>query len=51
MDDTKNPQNIAKLRSFSLNIMRKKNVINIENEQYANVLNLNKMLWKYSDII
>ena len=43
----KNPQNIAKLKSLALNIMRKKKVTNIENECYINVLNINKMMKKY----
>jgi len=47
----KNPENMAKLRSFSLNMMRKKNVTNIKNETYKNVLNIDKLLKKYNSII
>ena len=46
-----NPQNFAKLRSFWLNIMRKKKITDIENEMYINVLDIRKMLRKYAKIL
>ena len=47
----KNPENMAKLRSLGLNMMRKKGVKNIQNETYKNVLNIDKLCKKYNSII
>lgn len=47
----KNPQNMAKLRSLALNMMRKKKVENIEAETYKNSLNINKTVKKYHSIL
>jgi len=38
-----NPDNIARIRSFALNIMRKNNVKNIKGEMYKNSLCFNKL--------
>lgn len=45
----KNPQNMAILRSFALNLMRYNGVKNIEEELYSNVLNINRLL-RYNGI-
>ena len=45
-----NPQNMVKLRSFGLNLMRRNKVRNVSQELFKNGLNLNK-LWKYSDLV
>lgn len=44
----RNPQNFVKLRSTSLNIMRKTKTKNVKNETFKNSLNLSNMLKKYS---
>lgn len=44
-----NPQNIARLRSFALNIMRHNNVKNISAELFLNVLDFGK-LFKYNGV-
>jgi len=46
----KNPQNMAKLKSFSLNIMRKTNSTNIKNDMFRNSLNIHKLNKKYAFI-
>jgi len=45
-----NPDNIARIRSFALNIMRKNNVKNIKGEMYKNSLCFNK-LYSYQHFI
>lgn len=44
------PENMAVLRSFSLNIMRKNEVRNIKGELYTNSLNFQK-LYEYNDFL
>ena len=44
-----NPQNIARLRSFALNIMRHNNVKNISTELFSNILDFGK-LFKYKGL-
>ena len=46
----KNPENFAKIRSTTLNIMRKKGDSNIENSLFINSLNISKMIRKYHDL-
>lgn len=46
----KNPGNIATLRSFSLNVLRKNNVCNIKGELYENSLDYHK-LYSYKHFI
>ena len=45
-----NPDNMARIRSFALNIMRKNNVENIKGEMYENSLCFNK-LYSYKHFI
>lgn len=46
----KNPQNMAKIKSFALNIMRKSNSTNIKNDMFRNSLNIGKLSKRYSFI-
>lgn len=46
----KNPQNMAKIKSFTLNIMRKSQSKNIKNDMFKNSLNIRKLLKKYNFI-
>jgi len=44
----KNPQNMARLRSFSLNVMRVNKSENISRDLYKNAMNIEKVLaYKY----
>ena len=47
----KNPQNMAKLRSFALNIIRKNGTENISTELFTNCCNLSKMVDKYQFVL
>ena len=46
-----NPQNMSKLRWIALNVLRKNNIKNIENELYKNALDFNNIVCNYKCVL